>query len=477
MPVGLAGTAAGLTTPRPLAGPPRAAARQAAKPTALRLAPPRPRLLRAQPVAVTDRVLMSRSMHLEAEASPKRPMSDAAMGAGAGEQSPPAAGGKAAAPPASLPNDTALTESALNRALAPILDAVQKQAPILVALQKQGDEHGGALEALPKQGNEHGGALEALQKQGDEHGGALKKHGGALEALQKQGDEHGGALKKHGAALEALQKQGASTAQLVGRLAEVRKGGKQQLFTSARKLVKRVCSWRTFRADYAALIDTLLKDGSGFRALLKLVHERLQKEFPDVSLLAPGEQQPWPDQLAALKKMQKDLQRQRGGKKGKTWRLPYLVLLEAYAEQAAAGGAAGLRRFLLGDEEQAGRLALTLLVALSGGQLRNELELDQTAQLRKEAGGLGLDLCKIKASGRAAKAAKEQLALAARVLVFAVHAANAPLLASRGPLAVRGTISVFDEGSKALPHDGFEVDVGCPSEGKKSALPATKGGH
>ena len=75
----------------------------------------------------------------------------------------------------------------------------------------------------------------------------------------------------------------------------------------------------------------------------------------------------------------------------------------------------------------------------------------------------------------AAGKARDQLALAARVLVFAVHAANAPLLASCGPLTVHGTAAFFEHGVKAKHLDGTTVDVGAPPQARASALPATVG--
>lgn len=65
--------------------------------------------------------------------------------------------------------------------------------------------------------------------------------------------------------------------------------------------------------------------------------------------------------------------------------------------------------------------------------------------------------------------AKKQLVLAARVLVFALHAANAPLLAAQGPLSVEGTISAAVQGRKLARVEGQRVDVSC------AALPATAG--
>lgn len=69
-----------------------------------------------------------------------------------------------------------------------------------------------------------------------------------------------------------------------------------------------------------------------------------------------------------------------------------------------------------------------------------------------------------------AKKAVEQLTLAARVLAFALHAANKPLLQDcGGPLSVVGTISVAAQGRKLARFEGARVGVSC------AALPATEG--
>lgn len=78
-------------------------------------------------------------------------------------------------------------------------------------------------------------------------------------------------------------------------------------------------------------------------------------------------------------------------------------------------------------------------------------------------------------SHAAAKQAVEQLALTARVLVFAVYAANAPMLASCGPLTVHGTAAFFEKGADAEYLAGTTVDVGAPPRAKESALPAAVG--
>lgn len=254
------------------------------------------------------------------------------------------------------------------------------------------------------------------------------------------------------------------------------------LITSARDVVERYASCSPFTADYGAFIDALLKDDAGFHMLLELVLKRLQKDYAGVSLRVPGRKDPWSDQLAAVQQplphvqMKEALQEHLGETKEKIWWMPFLELLQAYAKQASAGGTAGLRRFFMAGGDRADRLALTLVVALAGHELRDSLEEDNVPLLTQQAGGsVLLHVRAVKASGIAAGKARDQLALAARVLVFAVHAANAPLLASCGPLTVHGTAAFFEHGVKAKHLDGTTVDVGAPPQARASALPATVG--
>lgn len=73
---------------------------------------------------------------------------------------------------------------------------------------------------------------------------------------------------------------------------------------------------------------------------------------------------------------------------------------------AAEGGTAGLRSYFLAGGEAADRLSLALLVALTGGELRNSLEVDDTPRLELQADKrLALLLREIKASGAGGDAA------------------------------------------------------------------------
>lgn len=57
---------------------------------------------------------------------------------------------------------------------------------------------------------------------------------------------------------------------------------------AARGLVERLASGGPFSPDYGDLVDVLVEGGSGFRALLKLVHKRLQVRLSWLCRCKPG---------------------------------------------------------------------------------------------------------------------------------------------------------------------------------------------
>ncbi|KAL4441086.1 hypothetical protein ABPG77_010517 [Micractinium sp. CCAP 211/92] len=379
---------------------------------------------------------------------PEASESHAGAASAAGQPVLPGAGGQAGTPPGSTP-----------------ADLPGRDVPITAA---DLEAFGQRLFTFIKE------EVEPIKKQLND----VDKRTAKLDERTAKLDKRTAKLDEWTAKLDKLDKRTAKLDKRTAKLAEHALGAHPCQYTSARGLVERLASGGPFSPDYGALVDVLVEGGSGFRALLKLVHKRLQKEYPAVSLVVPGGRDPWPAQLAAVQQMKAALVRHQatGKQPGKTWWWPFMELLVAYAQTAAEGGTAGLRSYFLAGGEAADRLSLALLVALTGGELRNSLKVDDTPRLELQADNrLALLLREIKASGAAAKAARKQLALAARALVVAVHAADATLLATYGPLAVYGTIAVFEEGDKAEALEGTTVDVGRPSRAKSSVLPSTEG--
>lgn len=311
--------------------------------------------------------------------------------------------------------------------------------------------------------------LEALENQGKLLASLSEKQ----DSMSKTLDSQGQLLASQGKTLDSLKGVPATVGAVSENLVRVKRvvvGEDEEyrprvLMTSDADVL-RVCSTPDFPASKQRLVNELMAEHLAYTALLHLVLPQLKGEAHNKGVKLPkipDAVDSWPAEGERYEQVKQALLAARRQRSGKAAWLPAVKGLLGYASAAANSC---LRSYLLHPEQ--GRVLLMLLAARAADQQLEALEFDAVPLLKErhteQGTALRLDLLEVKSSPDGIKGAVRQLVVRARILVYVLATANAPLLAAHGPLQVEGTVEVAGEAPSPSQHKqwaGKQRDVGC----------------